>query len=251
MRQPRKKPMRVDAEKIKQRRHALAMTQEKLARLSNVDVRTVQRAEKGEDLSLETVSQIAAALELPQLEIMMLHGDVATSVESESKGSPAAGDETSVTVLRMERTADALLKLFARCFTCKIEIAAPMTDEMSSAVLKFSEQIEPYLPNPTPPRSRMLIDDEIHPEVQKIQAQLAAIARLSDCLKQLEVAGYALYTGCYAAYGRVPGWDEETQCWSVSGRQEQEPILIAVLKIGRPSSERQTATILPSTEWWA
>jgi transcriptional regulator with XRE-family HTH domain len=58
-------------ETVTKLRTQLGMTQDKLAAMSNVDIRTVQRAEKGERIQLETVASLAAALKVtvPELSV--------------------------------------------------------------------------------------------------------------------------------------------------------------------------------------
>ncbi len=51
-------------------------TQERLAEASGVAVRTVQRLEGGKDASLETLSALARALEVPVRDLFAACGDV-------------------------------------------------------------------------------------------------------------------------------------------------------------------------------
>ena len=52
--------MKHDAAKLRAIRESMGMTQEKLAILSSVSPRTVQRAEAGAGMSLETLNDFAA-----------------------------------------------------------------------------------------------------------------------------------------------------------------------------------------------
>jgi transcriptional regulator with XRE-family HTH domain len=57
--------MQVDAQLIKSERLKRAWSQEQLAQVSGLGIRTIQRIENGENASLETVKSLAAVLELP------------------------------------------------------------------------------------------------------------------------------------------------------------------------------------------
>ncbi|WP_434922444.1 helix-turn-helix domain-containing protein [Glutamicibacter sp. PAEs-4] len=61
--------------RIAQLRRIKGWTQERLAAESGITVRTVQRLEAGNDASLETISQVAKALDVPV-------GDLFTSVQT-------------------------------------------------------------------------------------------------------------------------------------------------------------------------
>lgn len=54
--------MALDGEKLRNLRAAKGMSQEKLAILANVNKRTIQRAEKGDPVGLETAAFIAEAV---------------------------------------------------------------------------------------------------------------------------------------------------------------------------------------------
>ena len=59
----RRPSMTIDGTKLRELRIQKGMSQEKLGLLSNLNKRTIQRAEKGEAVSLETIAFIADALE--------------------------------------------------------------------------------------------------------------------------------------------------------------------------------------------
>lgn len=76
----------MNATRISDLRKARGWTQERLARESGVTVRTVQRMEAGNDASLETVSLVAAALQVPVR-------DLFATVESTSYDTALGGLE--------------------------------------------------------------------------------------------------------------------------------------------------------------
>ncbi len=64
-------------------------TQERLAEVSGVTVRTVQRLEAGNDVSLDTLSRLAGALEVPVRQL------VVEDPEDDDTDGPAAGDDAA------------------------------------------------------------------------------------------------------------------------------------------------------------
>lgn len=54
-------------------RHLKAMTQESLSEASGVSLRTIQRAESGENIGLSTLKMLATALEVPVASIVSLN----------------------------------------------------------------------------------------------------------------------------------------------------------------------------------
>ncbi len=64
--------MQVDAQLIRNERLRRAWSQEQLAQVSGLGIRTVQRIESGGNASLETIKALAAVLELP-VEALLAH----------------------------------------------------------------------------------------------------------------------------------------------------------------------------------
>ncbi|HCD3190865.1 TPA: helix-turn-helix transcriptional regulator, partial [Klebsiella oxytoca] len=63
------------AEKVKVYRLKKAWSQEQLAEIASISVRTVQRTEKGQKPGLETLSSLASAFEVNVSELMADTGD--------------------------------------------------------------------------------------------------------------------------------------------------------------------------------
>lgn len=63
--------MQVDAQLIRNERLKRAWSQEQLAQVSGLGLRTIQRIENGENASLETVKALAAVLELPVEQLLV------------------------------------------------------------------------------------------------------------------------------------------------------------------------------------
>ncbi|QQD75470.1 helix-turn-helix transcriptional regulator [Curtobacterium sp. YC1] len=76
-------------------------TQERLAEVSGVTVRTVQRLEAGNDVSLDTLSRLAGALEVPLRDLVAERaerddtGNAGSTDDIDDTGGPAAGDDAA------------------------------------------------------------------------------------------------------------------------------------------------------------
>lgn len=93
--------------RIVQLRQERGWTQERLASESGVGVRTIQRLESGTDTSLETLSLVADALNVPARELFVRIDDAALSARVESME-----DRTAAQQLARNRTRAAWLWLF-------------------------------------------------------------------------------------------------------------------------------------------
>jgi transcriptional regulator with XRE-family HTH domain len=178
------------------------MTQEKLAAMSKVDIRTVQRAEKGKRLQIETVASLASALNVtvPDLSVKArsntdesLHQDEDDYEEIPERNAVALRQVTSGKTLL-----DIVYGSFSGRLTCNVEPTAENVEALSAMV----EEIEGLIPNPWEPLPLG------HPVTlaQRLRAAVALTARLQT----LEALGIAVYAGTYTAMTRLPRVDGET-----------------------------------------
>jgi len=65
--------MDVSSEKVREARMARGWTQQQLAEIANLSLRTVQRVENQSVASQETISALSAVLEIPRTELMALN----------------------------------------------------------------------------------------------------------------------------------------------------------------------------------
>ena len=65
--------MDVSSEKVREARMARGWTQQQLAEIANLSLRTVQRVENQSVASQETISALSAVLEIPRTELMTLN----------------------------------------------------------------------------------------------------------------------------------------------------------------------------------
>jgi transcriptional regulator with XRE-family HTH domain len=141
--------MQVDAQLIRSERLKRAWSQEQLAQVSGLGIRTVQRVENGENASLETVKALAAVLELP---VETLVSGTATSLPSRFrlfKPWPAFAAGCAVTVISLGSVfimQGASAEQVAMEFTLKLDDAQVAASKMVSqdgatAVLQVDEAL--------------------------------------------------------------------------------------------------------------
>jgi transcriptional regulator with XRE-family HTH domain len=118
------------------------MTQDKLAVVSNADLRTVQRAEHNRAVQLETLASIAAALGVTVSEITVV-GEAPVDLPESS-----APDEHNAVVLRRTSSGKTLLDTLCDSFSGHLDCAADPTQENVDALTAFVEDIENLIANP-------------------------------------------------------------------------------------------------------
>jgi transcriptional regulator with XRE-family HTH domain len=75
--------MEISSEKVREARMARGWTQQQLAEIANLSLRTVQRVETQSVASNETVSALSAVLEIPRTELMTLSPNQPGQTEAE------------------------------------------------------------------------------------------------------------------------------------------------------------------------
>ncbi|MBU6211827.1 MAG: helix-turn-helix domain-containing protein [Gammaproteobacteria bacterium] len=75
--------MEISSEKVREARMARGWTQQQLAEIANLSLRTVQRVENQSVASNETVSALSAVLEIPRTELMTLNANQLGQTEAE------------------------------------------------------------------------------------------------------------------------------------------------------------------------
>lgn len=77
--------MDISSEKVREARMARGWTQQQLAEIANLSLRTVQRVETQSVASNETVSALSAVLEIPRTELMTLSPNQPGQTEAERR----------------------------------------------------------------------------------------------------------------------------------------------------------------------
>ncbi len=169
--------------------------------MSNVDRRTVQRAEAGKPLQIETMSSIASALNV-QLRDILDESNSTNEYDPTSK---------SLIVLHRAHSGMQLLNTVRDCFKGSITCEAEPTDQNIDVLESLVGTIESHLPDPW----------EL-PNTQRSTAlseQLRIAVKLGQQIKQLSEHDISVFAGTYAAKTRVPIYDPDEGRMYVHSKQ--------------------------------
>lgn len=185
--------MRIDVEKMKSLRERQGLTQEALAHRARINVRTVQRAEKGEPLRAETLQDIAAVL-----------GLTVSAIQSEGPQKEPevqeAEDAQNTQVLKRCDGGEVVVSALERATMSHLGCTAEPTEENMPALRAIIQQIEKLMLSP--------FDDdwEALPPLRfsSLLDRLETVAALNKALGALEKDGMALYLTTSTKYVKVP-----------------------------------------------
>jgi transcriptional regulator with XRE-family HTH domain len=224
--------MRCNGDLVRQLRTQQSMTQEKLAAMSSVNNRTVQRAEQSEPLQLDTLASLAAALGVTVGALTLTDGT------SDYTAEPDVSESNAV-VLRRITSGTALIGLIYDSFSAKLYCAAEPTEENIDALTEMVERIERLIPNPW----QSPMEDEGLTLAQRLREALAITARLAD----LEKFGIAVFAGTYTARAQVPRYDVDEGHMYTRINQRFEPVTVCRVSINPMGVERVTVKV--SDKW--
>lgn len=207
--------MKHDATKLRQIRESMGMTQDKLAILSNVSERTVQRAEAGANMRLDTLSDFAAALEVPLSELVLSPDDF------ESSG------DVSLKRVRSGRTLmDDLTKAGVASFDCEVD---PEPSELG-ALLEMVRVVEGILPQPW----------ELHqrPADVSLSQKISLSASIGELISTLGDCQIHLYVSASWISARYPRYDIDEGHRYTTERQRFERVQTLQLTLCRSADDR-------------
>jgi transcriptional regulator with XRE-family HTH domain len=208
------------------------MTQEKLAAMSKVNYRTVQRAERGEFLQLDTLASVAAALRATVDELTLPEDSGEQINRSETS-------ESNVVVLRRMTSGIALMELILDSFSGKLYCAAEPTTDNIGTLTDMVERIERLIPNPweSPFEAGSLT------LAQRLREALAITSQLAE----LDKFGIGVFAGTYTARAQVPHYDPDEGCMAIRITQKFEPVTVCRVSIHPVGVDRVTVKV--SDEW--
>ncbi|MGE0652479.1 MAG: helix-turn-helix domain-containing protein [Alphaproteobacteria bacterium] len=200
------------------------MTQEKLAAMSKVNIRTIQRAEKGEQLQLETVASIAAALRVTVPTLTAPDGAAAPPTADDE------GGENNAVVLRAVTSGKALLDMVYDSFTgtlgCEVEPTSENVDTLTAMV----EEIEGLIPNPW---AQPFDDNRL-----SLAGRLRRAVELSAKLAELEQIGIGVFVGTYTSTAQVPMYDMDERHMYVTNRTPYVPVTVCRVVLDTRTKDR-------------
>ena len=169
--------MKLDALKMVKHRERIGYSQQNVADKSNVNVRTVQRAEAGISISNENAAAIAAALQTS------IH-----SLIAHSGGSDPAPAGKTIT-LRRASSGRTLLDTLDHTTMCRIECDVEPAADNLELLKSLANLLEANMPEP-------LNDEKLNwPPARKLAERLELIASLNELMKSLEAGGIGVFVG--------------------------------------------------------
>lgn len=210
-------------------------TQDKLAVMSNVNIRTIQRAERGDHLQLENVASIAAALKVT-VPALTVADDAADAVQVGTEGTDR---EKNVVVLRPVASGKALLDTVCDSFSASLDCQVEPTAENIEALTSIVEEIERLLPNPwISPHERADLT---------LSERLRKSVDLSAKLAELDQFGVAVFVGTYTARAQLPYYHMDEGMMLVGRRAPYEPVTICRVTLEARKKER--VVVMVTDKW--
>lgn len=210
--------MAIDGEKLRKMRTAKGISQEKLALMCDVNKRTIQRAEKGQPIALETAAFIAEAMQVPSSTLR------STQMELFEPATKAWNDVVLIPVTSGRRIIDVLRNSFEAEVTFDVE----PTKENIEPLATFAGLLEPFKPNPWEhPDARYAPG---YSEVLEKQAQA------NEVLPFLSSMGISVFLATYTARRQVPHYNMDEGEMYVTNRTPHEQVQIALVVISDTSS---------------
>lgn len=189
--------------------------------MSNTNVRTIQRAESGASVQMETIASLAAALNLTV-------ADIIEEPMLDEKGNELG--EFNAVVLRPVSSGKMLMDMVCDSFSAKLTCKAEPTADNVEALSSFVEQLERMLPNPW----RDVTEDV----PLSLAERLRVAVSISDQLSRLADFRISVYIGTYTASAQVPRYDMDEGHMYVHIRQRFEPVTACHVLIDGSGLER-------------
>lgn len=223
----RSQSVQCDPTKIRTLRQERAMTQDLLARMSSVERRTVQRAEAGEPVSLETLNFLAAALGVPADRLLTTAAPTAGTDEVIFE-DPHGGQVTARRTTSGRKLLD-MLKT-ARLGSLDYEVE-PTTDSLPvlRSVVATLQELMP--PDPWD-------EGATHPSTGSLLAELERIVELNQQLVELSELGLALFVAEHVEFAVMPLYDSDEGHLYVRTNQSPELVRIVRVVIGAVTVDR-------------
>lgn len=210
--------MALDGDKLRNLRAAKGMSQEKLAILANVNKRTIQRAEKGDPVGLETAAFIAEAVGVSPASLRGRQPDL---FEVDKK-------EWDEVVLVPVNSGRRVIDALRSSYDAEISFDVEPTEANIEPLAKFAEMLEPFKPNPW--ENPFEKYEPAQAEVLKKQAEVNAL------LPSLIDMGINVYLGAYQAGRQTPSYDMDEGIMSHHVRAPIESVPVTLVVVSDTSS---------------
>ncbi|MCB2130080.1 MAG: helix-turn-helix transcriptional regulator [Rhodobacteraceae bacterium] len=205
--------MALDGDKLRRLRTAKGMSQEKLAILANVNKRTIQRAENGDPIALETAAFIAEAVGVSPAS---LRGTQLELFETENK-------EWDEVILVPVSSGRRLIEALRGSFEAEVAFDVEPTKDNIEPLAQLAALLEPFKPEPWEiPQAQY---DPSQADVLQKQAEVNAL------LPSLLDMGINVFLGSYPASRQIPRYDMDEGCMYVRHNFPYRAVQVALLVV--------------------
>lgn len=222
--------MTIDGNKLRNLRMRKGMSQEKLGILSNLNKRTIQRAERGDAVSLETVAFIADALEVDsqtlrakQLELFNQRIQIPETQQ---------GEVILVPVTRGTRLVNTLYGAFHASFEYEAEPMEENVDLLEEIALVLNSSWT------SPWDMSCYATDEVKGDADKIRLQ----ARANRVLQELAERSITLFMGTYDSWVQHPSFNPFDGEISVNRNQAKDKVTNAIVVVSDEQEKHMSRT---------
>jgi transcriptional regulator with XRE-family HTH domain len=209
--------MAIDGDKLRKIRMAKGISQEKLALMCNVNKRTIQRAEAGHPIALETAAFIAEAVQVPPATLR------SSQLEMFEPTTRAWNDIVLIPVTSGRRIIDVL----RTSFEAKITFDVEPTPQNIEPLAELASLLEHFKPNPWENHSER--HSPGYAEILHKQASVNAI------LPALSLMGVSVFLATYTSLKQVPHYHIEDGLY-VTDRTPHEEVQISIIVVSDTSS---------------
>lgn len=212
-----------------------AMNQEDLAGRAKISVRTIQRAEAGNSIDLQTAQQIATVLGVMPDAIRL---DEAPKGEEE-----VISEDLSITrvTLLAAKTARSVLEVVTACDECRLDHQVDVGAEAINAAIDLCDALGPFLPILCP--EDLNFTGASDDPAEKLKVRLRLEAKLNASIKQLNECGIAVFCGSYVDHIQRPRFDIDEGCWSIRLNQKYEDVKFGIVRLGPANSPQLIARV--------
>lgn len=210
--------MALDGEKLRQIRIAKGISQEKLALMCNVNKRTIQRAEKGHPVALETAAFIAEAVQVPPSTLR------STQMELFEPTARAWNDVVLIPMTSGRRVIDAL----RQSHDAELSFDVEPTKENLEPLARLAGLLEPFKPTPWE-----------HPDVKYRPAYVEVLEKQADVnaiLPTLSALGISVFLATYTAHRQEPYYSVDTGEVYITNRTPYSKVQVALLVVSDTSA---------------
>ena len=218
-------------------RTKFAMNQEDLAGRAKISVRTIQRAEAGSPIDLQTAQQIATALGVMPDAIRM---DDEPQTHTEEDRTLDEKDLARVTLLPA-RSARSLLDVATACDECRLDHEVDIGPEAIDAAIELCDALGPFLPVLCP--EDINFNGSSDDPAKRLMDRLRLEAKINASLEKLRERDIAVFVGAYVDFIQRPCFDIDEGCWSTRINQKYEDVKFGIVRLGPASSLQLIARV--------